>query len=178
METSAAWREFLHDIDKALGEPVVVHCLGGFAMTVQYGVPRSTGDLDYIETVPNYGGAVLEAIAGEGTELSRKHGFKVERAGGVANLPESYQDRVIEVFPEAFRNLRLFVLEPHDLALSKLSRNSPVDQADVEFLAKSGRLKPDTLRQRYVEEFRPNAIGDLDRDDRTLALWIEWYFTA
>jgi hypothetical protein len=176
-EISVPWRDFLEDIDKALYEQVVVHCLGGFAMTVQYGVPRRTGDLDYIETVPHHGGPLLERIAGEGTELSRKHRLTVERAGGVANLPASYRERLIDVFGGVFRHLRLFVLDPHDLALSKLSRNAPVDQADVEFLAQSGHLDPRILRERYTEDFRPYAVGDLDRDDRTLDLWIEWYFT-
>src|SRR5438445_3083410 len=144
-EMSAAWRDFLDDIDKALRQDVVVHCLGGFAMMVQYGVPRSTGDRDYIETVPNEAGRILEEIAGEGSDLATKHGLTVHRAGGIANLSASYQERLVEVFPGAFRHLRSFVLDPYDLALSKLSRNSPVDQADVEFLVKTVPLDAETL---------------------------------
>jgi len=174
-EISLPWRDFLEDIDEALDEEVIVYCLGGFATTVKYGAPRSTGHLDYIETIPNDGGARLERIAGEGTELSRRHGLTTHRAGGVAHLPESYHERVVEVFEGAFRHLKLFVLDPHDLALSKLSRNSSVDRDDVEFLAQSGHLDARILRERYTEDVRPYAVGDLDRDDRTLDLWIEWY---
>src|SRR5438552_16427628 len=48
----------------------------------------------------------------------------------VASLPDSYGDRLTELFPGQFRHLTLFALEPHDLALSKLARNSPVDRED------------------------------------------------
>lgn len=175
-EMSVPWRDFLDDIDHALQQDVVVHCLGGFAMMVKYGVPRSTGDLDYIETVPDEAGRILETIAGEGSELSTKHGLSVHRAGGVSNLPASYRERLTEVFAGCFGHLRLFVLDPYDLALSKLSRNNPVDQADVEFLVRTVPLGSDTLRQRYKKDFRPYAVGDVARDDQTLNLWIEWYF--
>jgi len=59
-----------------------------------------------------------------------------------------------------FRNLRLRALEAHDLALSTLSRDSPVDREDVAHLARTVPLDPELLRRRYREELRPIAIGD------------------
>jgi len=35
----------------------------------------------------------------------------------VASLPESYADRLTELFPRRFDRLRLFALDAHDLAL-------------------------------------------------------------
>ena len=55
---------------------------------------------------------------------------------GVASLPESYAERLTEISPASLRRLRLFAMEPHDLALSKLTRNSPIDRHDVAQLTK------------------------------------------
>ena len=40
------------------------------------------------------------------------------------------------MFPGAYRNLHLMALDPYDLALSKLERNSQKDRDDVRFLAR------------------------------------------
>jgi DNA-binding NtrC family response regulator len=41
----------------------------------------------------------------------------------VASVPESYEDRLREIFPGLFQRLRLFVLDPYDLVLSKWPGN-------------------------------------------------------
>jgi hypothetical protein len=63
----------------------------------------------------------------------------------------------------------------YDLALSKLVRNSPIDREDVAQLARAVPLDPALLRARYERELRPIRIGDQERSDRTLRLWIEAY---
>jgi hypothetical protein len=73
--------------------------------------------------------------------------------------------------------LHLFVLEAHDLALTKLERNFERDRADVEHLARSGYLNAATLRARYFDEFRPYTIGPERWHDQTLKLWIEAYLS-
>ena len=72
----------------------------------------------------------------------------------------------------------LFALDPHDLALSKLARNSPGDREDIAHLARVVPLDPELLRRRYEQELRPIAIGDPRRLDETLELWIEAYFQS
>ena len=81
-----------------------------------------------------------------------------------------------ELFPDHFGKLRLFTVEAHDLALSKLVRNYPVDREDVAYLARTVPLSPDVLRTRYQRELRPIIIGDQKKHDRTLEMWIEAYF--
>ena len=72
--------------------------------------------------------------------------------------------------------LRLFALEAHDLALTKLERNFERDRADIEHLARSGYLNASILRERYIAELRPYVIGRQSWHDQTLDLWIESYF--
>ena len=117
----------------------------------------------------------LQRLAGPGSALAEKHGLYFQHVT-VASLPESYGDRLIALFPDQLRHLRLFALDPHDLVLSKLGRNSPVDREDVAHLARAVPLDPSVLRTRYAEELRPIAIGNLERLDAVLEMWIEAYF--
>jgi hypothetical protein len=171
------WREFLSDVDKRLPSRVDIHCLGGFVVMALYRRPRRTGDVDYIEVVPLDGRQVLEDVAGVTSKLAKKYHLHFQSAA-IADRPEGYEDRLIPLFPGVFMNLRMFALEPHDLALSKLTRNHPVDREDVEYLAKTVPLSPDVLRQRYADELRPIVMGDPKRHDLTLKIWIESYFPS
>jgi hypothetical protein len=174
-ELPRPWRAFLADVDRQLPRPVEIHCLGGFVAALYYDLPRPTNDLDYIAVVPRDAMATLQEIAGVESPLARKYHVHVQHVG-VASLPESYAERLIEILSGRFEHLRLFALDPHDLALSKLARNSPFDRDDVAQLAKAVPLDADLLRTRYREELRPIIIGDPERHGRTLEMWIEAYF--
>ena len=167
----APWRSFLADIDAEAGEERTVHCIGGFAVSLYYGLARPTGDLDVVEVAPARA-AWLERTAGRGSALHRKHKLYVQIVT-VATLPDSYGDRLTEMFPQAFRRLRLFVLDPYDLALSKVSRNLDVDLDDVKHLARACDLDLDKLERRYRQELRPYLFGPVERHDLTIKLWID-----
>ena len=157
--------------------PIELHCLGGFVAAMHYHLDRPTNDLDYIEIVPPEAMHDLEEMAGRESHLAKKYRLYFQHVA-VASLPESYGERLIELFPSRFPNLQLFGLDPHDLALSKLARNSPVDREDVAHLAKTVPLDPALLRTRYRQELRPIVMGDPERHDRTLEMWIESYFPS
>jgi hypothetical protein len=168
------WDAFLEEVDARLSGPVELHCVGGFVLTTVYGVPRTTGDLDFTAAVPAHEAARLEELAGPGSRLAQKHKLYLRRVG-VDGLPEAYQERLREVFPRRFRRLRLFALDPYDLALSKLTRNSAKDREDVNFLARTQALDPAVLRDRYQKELRP-YLANQERHDLTLQLWLEDFF--
>jgi len=46
------WKEFLSEIDALLKESLALHCIGGFAACYFYGLPRTTGDIDYYTAIP------------------------------------------------------------------------------------------------------------------------------
>ena len=173
-ELSNPWQAFLADVNGQLPRPIAIHCLGGFVAAFYYDLPRPTNDLDYIEVIPHDAMATLHDIAGSASALAKKHRVHFQHVG-VASLPESYTQRLTKLFPGRFRRLRLFALDPHDLALSTLTRNSPIDRADVAQLAKAVPLDARVLRARYRRELRPIIIGDSDQHDRTLEMWIEAY---
>jgi hypothetical protein len=165
------WLPFLKAVDEQLGGLTEVHCCGGFVIAILYGLPRATADVDIIEAQGSADLNALARIAGKGSELAKRHRlyFDVVR---IADVPEHYADRLVDVFPREFKNLRLKAFEAHDLALSKLVRNADHDREDVKLLAVNPGLDVDMLRTRFAQELRPQ-LGNPEREDLTLDLWIE-----
>ena len=168
------WAEFLKEIDAPLSTQVEVHCIGGFVVSLHYGLPRPTGDIDYYSVLPLHYARDLQALAGAGSKLAKKYKLHFQQVT-VTNLPENYDDRLEEMFPGQFKNLRLLAPDAYDLILSKLERNSPKDRDDVEYLAKTLSLDAALLRKRYQKELRPYLSNEA-RHDLTLSLWIDSCF--
>jgi len=166
---SDPWLSFLRDIDEFVTDETHFHCLGGFVVTVVYGAARTTSDVDTLSLVQDVPG--LLEYAREGSPLHKKHKVYLQEVG-VAPIPENYEDRLTEPFPGTFKKLRLFALDPYDVALAKIERNGDKDRDDVKYLARVVPFDLDTLRKRYEEELRP-MLGIPEREDLTLRLWIE-----
>jgi Nucleotidyltransferase of unknown function (DUF6036) len=175
-EPPEPWRAFFAEVDSRLSEDVRPHCCGGFVVTQLYGVARTTSDVDFLGVVPNVRNDLTQ-IAGKGSALHQKHKVYLD-AVTVATPPENYEERLVPMFPRSWRRLRLFALEAHDLALSKLERNIERDRDDVQQLARAGHLRPEILRERYYNELRPNLVAHEARHDLTLQLWLESYWPA
>jgi hypothetical protein len=165
------WHSFFRDIDKAFDQPIALQSIGGFAIAMLYGLPRPTVDVDFLSVVPAGEIGRLDALAGMGSALDRKHGVHVQHVG-IVTVPENYEKRLIPIFPAAYRRVHLAGLEAHDLALSKLERNSARDREDVKFLARAVPLNLTTLEGRYRSELRP-YLAAAERHDLTMRLWID-----
>jgi hypothetical protein len=165
------WKSFFAQLDDILEEETRLEILGGFVVTVLYGAQRTTADVDAVSVIPNTQTRYLIENAGRGAPLHKKHGVYLDRVG-VATLPENYEDRLIEIFTGEFRRLRLFALDPYDVALAKIERNIDRDREDVKFLARAVPFDLRTLEERYFKELRP-ALGLPEREDLTLRLWLE-----
>jgi hypothetical protein len=68
------WLEFLTELDGLLNAEYGFHCIGGFAVIAQYGLPRTSNDLDYYTMTPADKAGELEGIAGQGSTLHKKYG--------------------------------------------------------------------------------------------------------
>ena len=165
------WRSFFTEIDNSLHEDLALHCLGGFVMTMLYGMDRPTADVDVLPLGVNSATESLMRLAGEGSALHKKHKVYLQVVG-VAQIPLNYEDRLTEMFARSFDHLRLFALDAYDLALSKIERNTQRDRDDVKHLARTVPLDLEVLRKRYRKELRP-YLGNPEREDLTLELWIE-----
>lgn len=175
-DTPLPWSAFLDELDQAISEPIELHCIGGFVVSLLYGLPRPTGDLDYIAAIPRYRIEELEQLAGRGSKLAAKYKVHLQHVT-VATMPEDYESRLKEMFPGRFKKLKILTPDPYDLALSKLERNSPKDQGDVEYLAKTVPLDPKILWDRNEKGLRPNLMARQSWHDSTLEMWIGSYFS-
>ncbi len=170
------WLGFLKDVDRALSQPAEVHCLGAFVLAVLWGLPRQTGDVDFIEVVPPEAGGELLRIAGMDSELARTYKVHFHRAS-VAEYPEGYTSRLVDMTPRGHVRLRLLGMEVHDLVLAKLGRNSSRDRADVEFLVREGVIDKQVLKERFESELRPYVLNEVRHND-ALRLWMDTLFDA
>jgi hypothetical protein len=166
------WASFLRALDAQLSSPVPLHCIGGFVMTTIYGVSRQTSDLDFL-VARNSDSDLLQRLGGEGSDLHKRFNVRLHPVA-IATYPEDYKSRLIPIWESlGLKDIRLFMLEPHDLALTKLERNGDVDRQDVQALARLGLIDPAVLKHRYLTEFRPNLVAGVERHDLTLELWID-----
>jgi hypothetical protein len=165
------WKSFFDEIDVALHQEVTFQCLGGFVAKVQYDLARDTSDVDVLPIATN---KEIDAVINKATQyasLHKKYGVYLQVVG-VVMLPEDYESRLVEMFPGAFKHLRLLALDPYDLALSKIERNSQRDRDDVKHLARVVPFDLEVLRKRFEDELRPN-LAIPEREALTLRLWID-----
>lgn len=165
------WNSFLEELDCAVDTIVRLDCIGGFVVTQLYGLDRPTADVDVVELAPRNAAEIVMNLGVRGGSLHKKYRVYLDRVG-VAKVPENYEERLIEMFSGTYRHLRLMALDPYDLALSKLERNSQKDRDDVRFLARTVPFNLDLLRSRYSTELRWQ-LGVPEREDLTLQLWAE-----
>ena len=174
IEIQEPWLSFLRDVDRTLGHQVEIHCLGAFVLGVLWGLPRPTGDVDIAEIRPPTAAGELMRVAGQGSGLATKHRVYFQRVS-IAEYPEGYASRLLDITPDCLHSIRLMAFEVHDLALTKLARNSPRDRADIEFLAKKGALDRRILQERFNVEMGPYVLNEA-RDAATLSLWASEFF--
>lgn len=166
------WHSFLKELDALAIGIVDFQCLGGFVVTQLYGLKRSTGDLDVLSIAPIEQRKDLLEKGGQGSSLHKKYKLYLDYVG-VASIPYEYESRLVEMYPGVYTHIRLFALDPYDIALSKLSRNIGRDREDVLYLAKYVPFDLQILRERYTDELRPDLLGVPENQDAVLDLWIE-----
>ena len=71
---------------------------------------RPTADIDIIEATGATDLKTLGALAGKGSALAKQHHVYLDIVT-VATVPEDYASRLIDIYPETFKNLRLKAFE-------------------------------------------------------------------
>ena len=77
------------------------------------------------------------------------------------------------MYEGAFQHLQLMVMDPYDVALTKLKRDSDKDFQDVLQLAEKIPFDLDIFERRYKEELRDNTTGKPEDNDVTFKRWKE-----
>jgi len=159
-EIPEPWLSFLLEIDLALDEEVHFHVFGGFAIHMQYELTRPTADVDIVSAViPGEKFNDLVELAGKGSELHKRFGVYLDPVGVIAPIPIDYTERLTNIAVNVFYRLRIFIMDPYDIALSKIDRNVTKDRQDVSYLAKTVPLDLDILQERFWREVEPDLLN-------------------
>jgi hypothetical protein len=106
---------------------------------------RGTSDIDFLSVTAVSADDNVEVLGGLGSDLHKKYRVYLQYVG-IATPPCDYADRLQCMFPGCWwAKLQLFALDPIDLALYKLERNSDRDREDVLRLAQAGAVTNEWL---------------------------------
>jgi hypothetical protein len=126
--------EFLKDIDSRfdgenLKAKIALYVLGGAAAVIAYGSKRGTTDIDaWLEDTRIR--TKLQNLAGEGTDLAKKHQIYFQPANMTIMLIEEpeWRERSIEILKSKLKHFTVMAASKEDLILSKLSRYNDRDR--------------------------------------------------
>ncbi len=118
--------QLLEAVDRRLTQITRIVIVGGAAAAF-HGIAATTEDVDTFETLEHELAQAIEAAQAEtGLRIPINH-------SSVADVPWDYETRLESVLPQ-LKNLRVFILEKHDLALSKSVRGDEHDLQQLEEL--------------------------------------------
>lgn len=149
--TQAQILDFLKRLGERHPQPATLYLLGGSAL-VLLGSPRPTLDIDYLGSDVAAESSPLQTAI---REVSRELHVPVEAVplDEFIPLPPNATERHLTV--GQFGALRVLILDPYTIALSKVERGFESDLEDVVFMLRRGVIE----RQR-LEEF---VMGSLEQ---------------
>lgn len=161
-------RAFLRAVDRHLTKRVRVEIIGGGAAALAHGASSTTTDLDTFNAVDN---ELLEAVA----RANEESGFQIPVSQAtVADVPYDYEDRLERQLPD-LTYLEVWVLEKHDLVLSKTVRCYEHDLQQILEIHQSVGLSCDVLVGRFDSEMT-TVVGDPVRTRSNFLIMIELVF--
>ena len=128
---------FFNDLDNHLlpftdGEPLKLYHIGRSSLVWKYGFTSATNDVDFLK--PKGSDRLIQIALekfGRGSTKAEEYGFYFELVDtGLPPVPPGYDKRAIEV-EEKWKAIRVFHLEPNDLAVTKLKRFATKDREDI-----------------------------------------------
>lgn len=153
-------RQLFADLEHRLSlrQPLTAYLAGGMAVHLYTGL-RVTNDVDVEFTarilIPN---DLMVEVSDDGGDPQLIH-FDTNYNPMFALLHEDYQQDAVDV-PFGLERIRLRVLSPVDLAVSKIARFAPNDQEDIQALVRLGLTSADAIEARGREALT-GYVGNL-----------------
>ena len=141
-------------------EPITLYLAGGAAMHFYTGA-RMTDDVDAVFDRKLLIPPDLAVIYRDSEGTARSVYFDANYNETYALLHEHAHQDALRLSLEGIEGARIFVLQPVDLAVSKLARFSEIDRKDILRLAADGLVTANELRKR-AEEALPGTVGNPD----------------
>ena len=141
-------------------EPLTLYLAGGAAMHFYTGA-RMTDDVDAVFDRKLLIPPDLAVIYRDSEGRARSVYFDANYNETYALLHENAHKDVMRLSLEGIEGARIFILQPVDLATSKLARFSEIDRKDILQLAAEGLITANELRKR-AEAALPGYVGNPD----------------
>lgn len=164
----------LETLDRHLHGPGTIRLLGGAALTLGYGLDRSTEDVDLLQDDAEVRALIDAAEFGtalEATNLELEpRGLYLTHIWGPEQLilAGGWRERCRPIALPSLQRLRLEALGPADLIISKLARADDGDLRDMEYLLSThtsveevDRLLPSLVVPEVFSESWPRARAAL-----------------
>lgn len=165
-------QRFFQEIDEALGpfangQRLDLYHLGRSALVWRYQATFSTKDIDVVQMRTPLEEKAHELFGRDSAKAKELDLYLDLVAEGLPPLPGGYKSRSKEV-PGNWRVIRLWELEEHDLAATKMKTFRPQDRQDLRFLCDQGALRADKLRKALEKAWIWTTAKDGD-DERDAA---------
>ncbi len=131
-------------------EPITMYLAGG-AATHLYTGARMTDDVDAVFDRKLLVPADLAVIYRDAEGKARSVFFDVNYNESYALLHEDAHRDAVRLPLKGIQGVRIFVLQPVDLAVSKLARFADIDRQDILELARNRLITAKSLRERAEE---------------------------
>jgi hypothetical protein len=150
----------LRSVGVSQKEPFTMYLAGGAAMHFYTGA-RMTDDVDAVfdrkMLIPLDAAVIYRDSEGR----ARSVYFDANYNETYALLHENAHQDAMRLSLEGIEGARIFVLQPVDLAVSKLARFSEIDRKDILQLAADGLVTANEIRKRAAEAL-PGYVGNPD----------------
>ncbi|SRR6266508_412629 len=144
-----AFRTLIQRLLRSAGskEPIAMYLAGGAAMHFYTGA-RMTDDVDAVFNRKLLVPADLAVIYRDAEGKARSVFFDVNYNETYALLHEDAHENALRLPLKGIKSAHIFVLEPVDLAVSKLARFADIDRGDILELARNRLITARSLRER------------------------------
>lgn len=139
-------------------EPIEMVLAGGAAIHFYTGA-RMTDDVDAVFNKKLLVPSDLAVVYRDSEGKARSVYFDANYNETYALLHEDAHEDAMRLALEGIEGVRIFVLQPVDLAVSKLARFSEIDRKDILQLAADGLVTANDLRER-AEQALPGYVGN------------------
>jgi len=157
----------LRTLDGFLTGPARIRLLGGAALVLGYGMPRSTEDADLLQDDGELRALMDQAGFSEAVEATNKaleaRGLYLTHIWGPEQqiLTPRWREDCRPVQALALSRLEVSVLGPLDLIASKLCRADDPDLKDIRYLIRRERLTADQVRAAVKSALVPEIFADV-----------------
>ncbi len=145
-----------------------MYLAGGAAMHFYTGA-RMTDDVDAVfdrrVLIPPDSAVIYRDAAGKARTIY----FDTNYNESFALLHEDAHEDALQLALDGVAAVRILVLQPVDLAVSKLSRFSEIDRGDIQQLARDGLITAKALRTRAGEAI-PGYVGNIKPVETSIML--------